>query len=59
MFSEDDLWEVLVEGTLEFKKSEESDATQFSTVSNVENAQRIVSQMPIMQKKELFAQTFE
>ena len=58
MLNEDDIWEVLVDGTLEFKKDQESDLTEISTVSAVEVALSQVRQMPELPKRDLFAQTF-
>ena len=58
MFNEDDIWEVLVDGTLDFKRDQESNTTEISTVSSVEMALRYVSQLPEMPKKSIFSETF-
>ena len=58
MFEEDNLWEVLVDGTFDYKKDSESEATEISTVSTAELALRYVNQLPEVPKKALFSESF-
>ena len=55
MFNEDDIWEVLVDGTLDFKKDQESTFTETSAVSAHDEALKWVSQLPEMPKRPLFS----
>ena len=59
MHDQESLWEVLVEGTLDFKKEEESFSTQFESNSSIELARKYIEQLPFVEKKQLFCQNFE